>query len=108
MRKAFVLMTVGVLVFTAAAFGQAQRGTLSVTVQDADGAVLPGATVSASSDQTLTRRTGISDGQGVATLVALDPARNYVVSVTLDGFSGARIEGVIVRAGQDTPMTVKM
>ena len=108
MRRAVVLFTVGLLVMSAAAFGQAQRGTISVTVSDADGAVLPGASVSASSDQTLTRRSAISDGQGKATLVGLDPANNYVVSVTLDGFSGARIEGVSARAGQDTPLTVKL
>ena len=101
-------MTVGLLLTSVAAFGQAQRGTVTVTITDADGAVLPGATVSATSDQTLSRRTAVSDGQGRATLVGLDPAGNYVVSVVLDGFSGARIEGVAVRAGQDTPMGVKL
>ena len=108
MRRAVVLFTVGLLVISAGAFGQAQRGTVSVTVTDADGAVLPGASVSASSDQTLTRRSSAADGQGKATLVGLDPAGNYVVAVTLDGFAGARIEGVTVRAGQDTPMSVKL
>ncbi len=108
MRRAVVLFTIGLLVMSVAAFGQAQRGTISVTVTDADGAVLPGATVSASSDQTLTRRSGVTDGQGKATLVGLDPAANYVVSVTLDGFSGARIENSGVHAGQDTPMSVQL
>ena len=108
MRRAVVLFTVGLMVMSAAAFGQAQRGTVTVSVTDADGAVLPGATVSASSDQTLTRRTAVSSGQGAATLVGLDPATNYVVSVTLDGFAGARIENVSVRAGQDTPLAVQL
>ena len=108
MRKAVVLFTVGLLVMSVAAFGQAQRGTITVTVTDADGAVLPGASVTASSDQTLTRRSVVASGQGEATMVGLDPATNYVVSVTLDGFSGARIEGVSVRAGQDTPLSVQL
>ncbi len=108
MRKAIVFTAVGLLVISAAVFGQAQRGTVTVTVMDADGGVLPGATVEATSDQTLTRRTAISDARGRATLVALDPATNYVVTVTLDGFSGARYESVTVQAGQDTALDVTL
>ena len=108
MKRAFVLATIGLLVLSAAAFGQAQRGSVTVSVTDADGGVLPGATVSATSDQSLTRRTALSDEQGRASLVSLDPATNYVVSVTLDGFAGARIENVTVRAGQDTPLSVQL
>ena len=96
------------MLVTAVAFGQAQRGTVTVTVTDADGAVLPGATVSASSEQSLTRRSVISDAQGEAKLVGLDPATNYVVAVALDGFAGARLEGVQVRAGQDTALTAEL
>ncbi|MEM7582683.1 MAG: TonB-dependent receptor [Acidobacteriota bacterium] len=108
MRRALVLMTVGLLVMSTVAFGQAQRGSVTVKVTDADGAVLPGATVSASSDQTLSRRTGVTGANGEATLVSLDPATNYVVTVTLDGFSGARLEGVGVRAGQDTALVAQL
>ncbi len=108
MRRAFVLMTVGLMMMSTVAFGQAQRGSVTVTVTDADGAVLPGATVSATSDQSLSRRTGITSAQGQATLVSLDPATNYVVTVTLDGFSGARLEGVAVRAGQDTALATQL
>ena len=108
MRRALVFMAVGLLVMSTVALGQAQRGTVSLTVTDADGAVLPGATVSASSDQSLTRRTAITDGQGRAKLVGLDPATNYVVTVTLDGFAGARLEGVQVRAGQDTALAAEL
>ncbi|MEM7352040.1 MAG: carboxypeptidase regulatory-like domain-containing protein [Acidobacteriota bacterium] len=108
MRRAVVLISVGLLLMSTVAFGQAQRGSVSITVTDADGAVLPGATVSASSDQSLTRRTAIADGQGEATLVGLDPATNYVVTVTLDGFAGARLEGVAVRAGQDTSLSAEL
>ncbi len=108
MRRAFVLMTVGLLMMSTVAFGQAQRGSVTVTVTDADGAVLPGATVSATSDQTLSRRSAITSGQGQAKMVGLDPAVNYVVTVTLDGFSGARLEGVSVRAGSDTALEAQL
>ncbi len=91
-----------------AAFGQAQKGTITVTITDDSGARLPGATVEAASDQTLTRRTAITDETGVASLVALDPAGNYVVTVTLDGFNGARFESVQVRAGQGTALEAQL
>ena len=66
MRKTVVSMMIGLLLVSAGvAFGQAQRGTITVTVQDSDGARLPGATVSAESDQTLSSRTGLSNDEGV-------------------------------------------
>ena len=58
MRRVLALTALALLVLTPAVFGQAQRGAIEVTVTDADGAALPGATVSAVSDETLTRRTG--------------------------------------------------
>lgn len=103
-RTVCAFSILALLVGTGAAFGQAQKGSITVTVEDESGARLPGATVSAESDQTLTRRTAVTDEAGVATLVALDPAPNYVVTTTLDGFNGARNESVRVQAGRDFPI----
>ena len=108
MRRSIILGTLALLLLPAVVFGQAQRGSVTLTVTDADGKPLPGATVTVISSQSLTRRTGFTDIQGRAALVSLDPATNYVVSVTLDAFSGARIEGVAIRAGQDTPLAVEL
>ncbi|MEM8998184.1 MAG: carboxypeptidase-like regulatory domain-containing protein, partial [Acidobacteriota bacterium] len=99
MRRVLALIVTALLVATSAAFGQAQRGTIEVTVTDADGAALPGATVNAASDQTLTRRTVFTDGEGKALVVALDPARNYSVEVSLEGFATQTIQGIVVQAG---------
>ena len=110
-RSIWALTALSILVMmtiAGPAFGQAQRGTITVTVTADDGSRLPGATVSAESDQTLTRRTTLTDGTGVASLVALDPAHNYVVTTTLDGFNGARNENVQVRAGSDFPIKVNL
>jgi hypothetical protein len=108
MRKCLVLAILALLLTPAVAFGQAQKGTVTVTAEAEDGSRLPGATVSAESDQTLSRRTAITDANGVATLAALDPAANYVVTTTLDGFNGARNENVVVKAGQTTPIRVTL
>ncbi|MEL7061337.1 MAG: TonB-dependent receptor, partial [Acidobacteriota bacterium] len=100
MRRVLALMALALLVATSAVYGQAQRGTVEVVVTDGDGSVIPGATVSAQSTETLSRRSVQTDEAGTALLVSLDPADNYVVTVSLEGFQTQRVEQVIVRAGQ--------
>ncbi|MCG8456243.1 MAG: TonB-dependent receptor, partial [Holophagales bacterium] len=108
MRRVFVLMVLAVLVATTAAYGQAQRGSIEVTVTDADGQVLPGASVAASSDQTLTRRTVFTDAEGKALIVSLDPARNYQVVVSLEGFATQTVQAIGVQAGQTQSVSVTL
>ncbi len=108
MRRLLILGLAAMLLATPAAFAQAQRGIVEVTVSDADGASLPGATVNISSDQTLTRRTVVTDANGTARAVSLDPAANYVVTVNLEGFAGRTVESVVVRAGQTQSLEVQL
>lgn len=108
MRRVVLMMVLASLLVSGAAFGQAQRGNIEVTVTDKDGSPVPGASVNAVSDETLTRRTVFSDEAGKATVVALDPANNYVVTISLEGFSTQTVQGVTVTAGQTFPLTVKL
>jgi hypothetical protein len=86
----------------------ATSGGLKVVVTDSDGAVLPGATVSAAAPDAITRRTAITGEDGAVTLPALDPSERYVVTVTLDGFNNARSENVLVKAGQTHTVRVEL
>ena len=52
----------------------ANTGTIQVTVEDSDGGRLPGVTVTATGHRHDTRRTAVTDGQGVASLEALAPS----------------------------------
>ena len=101
-------MALALLVASTAAFGQAQRGTIEVNVTDADGQAVPGASVSAVSDETLTRRTVFTDETGRAQVVALDPANNYEVTVSLEGFATQKIQGVLVSAGSNQSLSVTL
>ena len=75
----------------AAAFAQA---TISGTVTDASGAVLPGVTVEAGSPALIERvRSVVTDGNGQYRIVDLRPGA-YTVTFTLPGFSTVRREGV--------------
>jgi hypothetical protein len=108
MRRRLILLTVGLLVAASGAYGQAQRGSIAVRVTDAEGAAVPGASVTVTSEDTLTRRTVFTDSDGRATAVALDPATNYQVVVELEGFAISRAEQVVVRAGQETALDVEL
>ncbi len=108
MRRVLILMTLALLFVSAMAFGQAQRGVVEVTVTDTNGQAVPGATVNVTSEETLTRRDVFTDANGKATAVALDPAANYVVSVTMDGFSPSTVNGVVVSAGSTSNIAVQM
>ncbi len=108
MRRVVIFTAAALLLISPAAFGQAQRGTVEVTVTDSDGAVLPGATINVTSDQTLTRRSVVTDGAGRARAVSLDPATNYVVTVSLEGFATQTVSAVTVRAGQTQSVEVQL
>ena len=108
MRRVLIFMTLALLFASAMAFGQAQRGSVEVVVTDVDGGAIPGALVNVSSDETLTRRDVVTDTTGKATAVALDPAANYTVTVTMDGFASKTVQSVGVGAGTSQTLAVQL
>src|SRR5687768_14894753 len=70
------------------------QATITATVKDASGAVLPGATVEASSPALIERvRTVVTDATGQYRIVDLRPG-TYTVTFTLPGFTTFRREGI--------------
>jgi iron complex outermembrane receptor protein len=86
------------LLFAAGAVMAQPTSVLEVKVTDADGAVLPGVTVTVPG----TGRECITDAQGVCRIEGL-PARDYDVTVRVSGFVGSRKE---VRVTQEAPARV--
>ena len=80
--------------FSSTAF--ADTGGLQVRVTDADGNPVAGASIHASTSDSLTTKSGTTDANGGVRLMGLDPSDDYVVSVTADGFQPARNENVLV------------
>jgi hypothetical protein len=83
-------------------------GTIVVVVEAEDGSRLPGATVTATASDTTTRREVVSDAQGEATLVSLEPSAQYVVTVAMPQFATVRNERILVRSGQTTTLPVSL
>src|SRR5947207_9104968 len=81
--------------FILPAFAQTDRGTLTGTVNDATGAVIPGVSIEAKNAQTGAVYQAGSSETGNYTLAQL-PAGTYEVSATLPGFRRFVRTGVIV------------
>ena len=78
--------------FAPAAF--AQEGSITGTVRDSVGGVLPGVSVEAASPALIEKvRVVTTDASGVYRIVSLRPG-TYTVTFTLPGFSGVRREGI--------------
>ena len=94
--SAAALMVVGL---SGAAWSQVTSGSLNGTVKDAQGASIPGATVSLTSD---TRGTSlppvVTNTNGDFTFVNVAPD-TYTVQITMDGFKTLKRSGVAVSAG---------
>ena len=71
-----------------------ERGTLTGTVRDASGGVLPGVTVEAASPALIEKvRTVVTDSAGIYRIVNLDPGV-YTLTFTLEGFSQVKREDI--------------
>src|SRR3989454_11278629 len=93
MRK--LQLIVWLFVFSHAASAQTDRGTITGTVSDATGAVIPGATIEAKNVATGAVYQAGSSETGNYTLAQL-PAGTYEVSAALPGFRKFVRTGVVV------------
>jgi carboxypeptidase family protein len=101
------LVCAAVLVMGAPVLAFAQA-SITGTVRDASGAVLPGATIEASSSALIEKvRTAISDGTGQYRITDLPPG-TYRVSFALQGFATTHREGVELSGSFTATVSVEM
>uniref|UniRef100_A0A7V4XSX6 Carboxypeptidase regulatory-like domain-containing protein n=1 Tax=Acidobacterium capsulatum TaxID=33075 RepID=A0A7V4XSX6_9BACT len=82
--------------------------SMSGTVTDQTGAVIPGATVTLSNQATQAQRSTVTNGTGQFTLTAILPG-TYTVRVSAKGFQGYAQSGISLTAGADVGLpTVKL
>ena len=83
------------------AYGQGiTTGTISGTVTDASGAIIPGAQVVAVRKSTGSELKTVSEGSGNFSLTNL-PIGDYTVTISMSGFSDLKVEQVIVTSGSN-------
>ncbi|HEY1308589.1 MAG TPA: TonB-dependent receptor [Vicinamibacterales bacterium] len=94
-----------VLLLPASAFAQA---TLTGTVRDASGGVLPGVTVEASSPALIEKvRTAVTDDTGQYRIIDLR-AGTYTLSFSLPGFTAVRRENIELAGSQTLTIPIEM
>ena len=91
-----------VLCFSTSAFAQV-TSTLSGTVVDAGGAVIPGASVVVTNKSTTATFNAVTDGTGAFSVPALNPGL-YSVSVSLSGFKTVVLDDVRLQPGIPTAL----
>jgi len=85
------------LLFAAALLAQSDRGTITGTIQDATGAVVPGSKVTLTNTQTGVVFSVPSNEAGDFTVPQLQPGV-YTVRVEKDGFRPASVSGIVLNA----------
>src|SRR5689334_7386830 len=94
-------MTIGVcLLMTCWAWAQTDTARIVGTVSDTSGAVIPGVTVTVTSEKTGAQRSAVSDEKGYFLITPL-LAATYSVKADQPGFSGGEYSGVILQVGQE-------
>ena len=105
MRIALKSLALLIVLLPATAFAQA---TLTGTVRDASGGVLPGVTVEASSPALIEKtRSAVTDGSGQYRIVDLRPG-TYTLVFTLPGFSIVRRDNIELTGSQTITIPAEM
>ena len=99
--KALRIVTIAALVVVSAtgAHAQSDRGTITGTVVDPDGAVVPGATVVAENPANGAKYETVTTQTGNYTLSQV-PVGTYNLNIEVQGFGRFRQEGIRVFVGQ--------
>jgi hypothetical protein len=84
---------------SAPAFAQAVTGTISGTVVDPQGQVVPGATVTIVNEATNDNRVAISDAQGNFLVTNLQPSQ-YTLRIALQSFRTLERKNIVLSAGE--------
>ncbi|WP_255484203.1 TonB-dependent receptor [Granulicella sp. 5B5] len=102
-----VLAALALAGLSATAFAQQTLGGITGTVTDPQGSAIPGATITAISDDTKLSRSATSNAQGSYQLNDL-PIGKYTVTVTMQGFSATKFPGIVVQADRTDTLPAQL
>ncbi len=107
MRSKVLAGLVMLVLLAAPALAQQTTGNISGKIIDQQGAIIPGATVTATNPATGFTRSVVSDAVGIFTLTAL-PIGNYDLKVELSGFQPTIRKGVVVNVSQTVSLDLSL
>jgi len=89
------------------AMAQSATATLSGTVVDQNGAVVPGVTITLINNGTTLQRQATTNEQGGFTIPLLPPGA-YTINTQRDGFSPVRVENVVLNVGDNKALQIQL
>src|ERR1035438_316499 len=95
----FLRLGIVALLFTVAALAQSDRGTITGTVSDSTGAVVPSAAITARNVETGATSEAATTATGNYTIASL-PAGSYELTVEVAGFKKYSQRGITVQVAQ--------
>jgi len=108
MRARIFGVVIAVLVILALPIRAQERfGGLTGAVTDTMKLAVPGATVTATNNQTGAVRTAVTGGDGTYRIAELSPGR-YTVTIELQGFQKATVNDALVVLGKDFPISAEL
>ena len=106
-RLSVWLIACSILGASAPAFAQGGRADINGTVVDAQKAVLPGATVTATNEDTGLVREAVTDSAGRYVMPSLLPG-TYTIKADLSGFQPMVRTGMVVRVGEELTVVLTL
>ncbi len=107
LRRLFLLTLLAVGIGSGVALGQAATGQITGTIEDAAGAVVPGATVTVTNVSTGAHRQDSAGADGDFTFLSLPPGK-YKVEVSAKGFKRVVVEELDVNVTQTSTVNLKL
>src|SRR5437773_4558721 len=105
--KRFLVSCLLIAVACITAFGQSTTATLSGTVTDQNGAIVPGVAISVINPATSLERTATTNDSGYFNIPLLPPG-SYTVTAKRDGFAPLRVENVVLNIGDQKALQIQL
>ncbi|HET7288486.1 MAG TPA: carboxypeptidase-like regulatory domain-containing protein, partial [Pyrinomonadaceae bacterium] len=100
LQSTILVVLISMLAFAMQAKSQTITGSISGTVTDATGGVIPSATVTLASDKTGQTRTAATNGEGRFNFAALQPG-TYWLKIEQQGFQSFEQRNIILSANEN-------
>jgi outer membrane receptor protein involved in Fe transport len=107
MKRSVVALLVLTVLLALPAMAQQTTGTISGRITDQQGAIIPGATVTAVNPATGFTRTVVSDSQGIYSVTAL-LVGTYDLKIELAGFQPLERKGLVVSVSQNITVDLQL
>jgi Carboxypeptidase regulatory-like domain len=103
----FIFLACSLLSADPSIYAQSATATLSGTVEDENGAVIPKAEITVLNPSTTQQRQTLTSSEGIFTLTFLPPGR-YIVTAKRDGFAPVEIKDVVLNVNDQRTLSIRL